>query len=313
MNRYKVARKVSILGLLGNIFLLIIKAIIAFITNSQAMLADALNSAGDIFSSCMTFIGNKIASKPRDKYHNLGYGKAEYIFSIMIALSMFYISVKVFLSSCYSLIHQENYHFSIWLIIVSLITIIVKASLYFYTKHKAKEINNLLILSNSIDHRNDCFLTSTTLLASILAYYNIYYFDSIIAIFITLWIMYSGIKIFISAYHVLMDRAIDEESINKVYEIIKKYPEVVKVNHFNSTPVGYQYQVNFTIFVDGDMSTYESHKIANQIEKDLMKVETISLAVIHVNPIKIKKTSHQSEKRKTLKNFNAINYNKNKN
>ena len=67
------------LGIIGNLFLLIIKGIIGFITKSQAMIADAFNSAGDIFSSLMTFIGNKIASKPSDDDHNLGHGKAEYI------------------------------------------------------------------------------------------------------------------------------------------------------------------------------------------------------------------------------------------
>ena len=81
-DRYSSTKTASILGIIGNIFLLIIKAIIGIITNSQAMIADSVNSAGDIFSSTMTYIGNKIASRPRDNSHNLGHGKAEYIFSL---------------------------------------------------------------------------------------------------------------------------------------------------------------------------------------------------------------------------------------
>ena len=68
--------------IIGNIFLLIIKAIIGFMSHSQALIADSFNSAGDIFASLMTFIGNKIASEPNDEDHNLGHGKAEYIFSM---------------------------------------------------------------------------------------------------------------------------------------------------------------------------------------------------------------------------------------
>ena len=68
--------------------MLIIKSIIGFITNSQAMIADSINSAGDIFSSIMTYIGNKIASKPSDNSHNLGHGKAEYIYSMLISIVM---------------------------------------------------------------------------------------------------------------------------------------------------------------------------------------------------------------------------------
>ena len=69
-------KKASIYGIIGNIFLLLIKGTIGFITGSRAMIADAFNSAGDIFSSLMTYIGNKIASIPRDEDHNLGHGKA---------------------------------------------------------------------------------------------------------------------------------------------------------------------------------------------------------------------------------------------
>ena len=78
MDRFKTTKKASTFGIIGNIILLIIKGIIGIITKSQAMIADSLNSAGDIFSSLMTYIGNKIASMPKDEDHNLGHGKAEY-------------------------------------------------------------------------------------------------------------------------------------------------------------------------------------------------------------------------------------------
>ena len=86
MNRYKSGKIASILGILGNLFLLIIKCIVGIITKSQAMIADSANSAGDIFASLMTWIGNKIASEPQDDSHNFGHGKAEYIFSLFISI-----------------------------------------------------------------------------------------------------------------------------------------------------------------------------------------------------------------------------------
>ena len=101
----------------------------------------------------------------------------------------------------------------------------------------------------------------------------------------SLWIFFIGAKIFKASYDVLMDVSINEESKQKVMEIIKKYDEVKKVNHFNSTPVGYQYQISFTIFVDGDMSTHESHDIANRLEKEISSLDEIYLTVIHVNPL----------------------------
>ena len=99
MERFLAVKKASILGIIGNIFLLIIKTIVAFLTNSQAMMSDALNSTGDIISSFMTYVGNKIASKGPDEDHNLGHGKAEYILSMLISLTMIGWSNKMIYSS----------------------------------------------------------------------------------------------------------------------------------------------------------------------------------------------------------------------
>ena len=103
MNRKNSIKRAGIFGIAGNLFLLIIKGTVGFITNSQAMIADAANSAGDIFASLMTFIGNKIASVPQDADHNFGHGKAEYIFSLFISLSMIGISLKLLYDSLISL------------------------------------------------------------------------------------------------------------------------------------------------------------------------------------------------------------------
>lgn len=286
MDRYKSAKKASILGIIGNIFLLIIKGSIGFITNSQAMIADSVNSAGDIFSSFMTFIGNKIASKPSDDSHNLGHGKAEYIFSMLISLSMILIAIKLLFSSVDSLINPNNYSFSWILIVVCIVTIATKFSLYIYTHSLSKEFNNLLIEANAKDHRNDCIVTTFNLIAALLSLKNILWFDGVVGIGISVWICYTGIKIFIESYNVLMDKAISEEDKQKVLAIIEKHPEVKKIQHFNSTPVGYKYQISFTIYVDGNLSTYESHEIANNLEEEIdREIEEVYLTVIHVNPI----------------------------
>ena len=102
--KFKKIKRASILGIIGNSFLLVIKGIIGFISGSKAMIADSLNSASDIFSSIMTFIGNKIASVPRDDDHNLGHGKAEYIYSLLISIVMILVSLITIKDSVLSLI-----------------------------------------------------------------------------------------------------------------------------------------------------------------------------------------------------------------
>ena len=287
MDRFSKTKIAGILGIVGNIFLLIIKGIIGFITNSQAMIADAANSAGDIFASFMTFIGNKIASEPKDDTHNMGHGKAEYIFSMFISLSMMIIALKLLYDSIMSLINSDTFEFSWFLVIVCIITIIVKLSLFLYTNKLSKEFENLLLEANKKDHRNDCVITTFTLISILLSLVNIYWFDSVVGIGISIWIFYSGLQIFIESFNVLMDKSINEEDKNKIIETIKKYPEILKYNHLNTSPVGYKYLVSITIFVDGTLSTFESHSIADKLEKELNSLPFVYLSIIHVNPMEM--------------------------
>ena len=288
MDKFNSIKRASIFGVIGNIFLLIIKLLIGLVTNSQAMIGDALNSAGDIFASVMTFIGNKIASKGCDDDHNLGHGKAEYIYSMFISIIMFMMTYGIISGSIKSFFHPEKYIFSWGLIVVCLITILVKSILYIYTRILYKKYNNLLLDANSKDHRNDCCLTSLNLIACVFSLNGVYFVDGIVGILIGIWIFISAFEIFKQSYDVLMDKCISNDTKKKVYEIIARHKEIKNVIHFNSTPVGYQYQISFTIFVDGNMSTFDSHKIANDLEKEIDKeIDEVFLTVIHVNPIEI--------------------------
>ena len=289
--KFKDIKRASIFGIIGNIFLLIIKAIVGFITSSQAMIADSVNSAGDILSSVMTYVGNRIASIPSDDDHNLGHGKAEYNYSMLISVAMLATALIILKDSIMVIVNNDKYNFSIWLVIVCLITIITKIGLFIYTYKLSKKYNNLLIKANSKDHIADCFVTGANLISCLMTLIGIYIFDGIVGIAISLWMVFTYTKIFIESYHVLMDKAMDEETKNQVYEIVKEHKEIIKTNHFNSTPVGYKYQISLTIFVDGNLSTFESHEIANKLEKEIIKrVDSIYLAVIHVNPMDVKKT-----------------------
>lgn len=285
MKRFKSTKIASFLGIFFNLLLFIIKLIVSMITSSQSMMADAMNSLGDIFSSLMTWIGNKIASKPKDYDHNLGHGKAEYIYSLFISVIIMIMAITLIKDSFLSLFSPTEYHFSIWLVIVCLITILSKVSLYIYIHHLSKDFDSLLLKANAKDHLYDAFITCINLNAILLTQYGIYFIDSIAGIFIALWIFYQGFKICKESYDVLMDKTMNPKKRSEVLKIIKKYPNVKHMSHFVATPVGYQYQISFTIYVDGNLSTYQSHKIANQIEQELKKLPEIYFVVIHVNPI----------------------------
>lgn len=282
----KYIEKASILGIIGNIFLSIIKGIIGFTTNSQSMIADALNSIGDVFSSLMSYIGNKIARTPRDEDHDLGHGKAEYIYSLIISEVIILVGLNTIYKSIISIYKKEVFTPNVFLIIVCIITIITKLGLYLYTNKLYKKYNNILLEASSKDHISDIFITVSNLIAIILSFMNVLYIDGIIGILICIWLIKNGVELFTKSYNVLMDKTMDLNTKDKVLNIVKKYKDIKKIQHFNTTPVGYQYQISLTIFVDGNMKTIKSHEIADKLEKEIMEnIEEVYLAVIHVNPI----------------------------
>lgn len=283
--RYEATKKVGILGIIGNIFLLIIKGMVGFASHSQSMIADAVNSASDIFASVMTTIGNRIARVPEDADHNFGHGKAEYLFSLFISLSMMGLSLKILFDAVISIIDKNVVYFSIPLFIVCIVTILTKLLLYLYARKVYKKHHNLLIESNMLDHRNDCIITTFTLLSILLSYFQIYWFDGVVGFFISLWIFYTGVRLFIESYRVLMDASLSEDDRLILEKIILSHDKIQKVDEFYSVPVGYSYLVVLTIFIDGSLSTKDSHQIADHLEKEIVKkMDKIKKVIIHVNP-----------------------------
>lgn len=282
--KYKDIKKAGLLGIVGNIFLLIIKGTIGFLTNSQSMIADSVNSASDILASLMTFIGNKISSEPKDKDHNFGHGKAEYLFSLFISITMIVVSIKLFLDSILSLINNSHFTFSWALIVICILTIIIKFALFIYTKKLYKKYDNILLKSNYKDHRNDCIVTTSTLISIIFGLYGIYWVDGLVGTGISVWILLTGISIFTESYNVLMDISLDEKTKETIMNLVKEHEAIKNCYNLYSTPIGNKYFVVFTIAVDGEMSTYNSHKLANHLEKDVEALDKIDKVVIHVHP-----------------------------
>ncbi len=262
------------------------KIIVGAIFKSQSMLADAFNSIGDVFASLMTFIGNKIASVDSDENHNFGHGKAEYIFSMFISMSILVIAIKLLYDSIMSLIKGNQVIFSFSLLLVSIITIIIKLALYLYTKKMYLKEKNILIKSSMLDHRNDMFLTSGVLISVIFSWFGIYFVDAIVGLLISVWFLLSGVKLFKESYNVLMDISLDLKTKKEIIKTALKIKNVLKVSDVNSVSVGYKFVIILTISVDGNLTTFKSHEIANLVEKSILeKFDNIKEVFIHIHPI----------------------------
>ena len=278
-------KKVSVLGICANIFLLLIKGIIGFVSNSQAMIADSLNSAGDIFASAMSFIGAKVSSKPCDDDHPYGHGKAEYVFSFVISLSMIVASIMMIKTSTESIILKSKVKFSWLLLVICLVTIFTKFILFIYTNKKNKETSSILIKASSEDHRNDMFLTIGTLIGIISSYFGLYFLDGIVGILISLWIIFVGIKLLRESYVVLMDTSLDYSMYRDIISFVENDDRILHVDEVLSKPVGNRHIIILKVSMDGDMSLEKAHNIGGKIKEDLInKFDFICDVIIHINP-----------------------------
>lgn len=283
-NRYESANKVAIYGIISNIFLVIFKLFIGFASNSQAMIADGLNSAGDVFASTVTWLGNRISAKPGDEDHPYGHGKAEYIFSLIISFSLIIVSITIFKSAFDSIINREEVKPSIFLIMVAVVTILLKLVLFLYCKKIGREHNNLLVIANAEDHRNDVFVTSSVLLSILISPLGFYWLDGIIGIAIGVWILYTAAKIFLSAYNVLMDKNIDTKIEKDLIQEIESFEGILHVDSMTAKPVGLHYLLIVKLSMDGNMTVFHSHDIATKIKNHLKTLTNIEDVVIHINP-----------------------------
>lgn len=278
------AKKVGVIGIISNLFLLSIKFIIGIIFKSQGLIADAVNSFGDVFSSIITYVGGKISEKPADEDHEFGHGKAEFVASFLIGIFMVMVSLETLHSGIMSIVNNNAFTFSYLLIIVPIVTIITKGILYFYCYRKSKKYDSLLILSNAKDHRNDIILSIGVIIGVAFGYFGYYFVDGIVGIIISGVIVITGVRIIKEAYDVLIDKCIDVETVNEMKNMIEQTEGVNHLDSIKSKPTGNLHMLVVKVSVDPEMTVRKSHNIAAGIRSDLRKYPNVYDVVVHINP-----------------------------
>ncbi len=281
--KVKNVKKVSAISFSFNLLLLVIKMIFGLISSSQSLIADAVNSAGDIVASLVSIIGIKVASKPGDKEHPYGHGKAEYIFAALVGISMIIASITMIKNAILSMMSNSTVNVSIFLILVCVVTILVKFSLMMYSKSQYKKTDSILIRCNMEDHRNDMFVTFGVLIGIICSKVGFYFVDGIIGILISIWIVIVAIKIIYPACLVLIDT--QSNFIDEAKREVQNFKEIKSIDKFYISPVGDKYLAIIEISMDKEKSLSEVHEYIDKIEKKLYeKFKSIIDINIHVNP-----------------------------
>jgi cation diffusion facilitator family transporter len=281
----KITKKSAVIvGLLGNILLFISKLIIGFLTNSIAIISDALNSLADIINSIVLFISVKVGSKSADKEHPFGHYRSEPIGGLIVAVLTVVLGFELVRIAIDRFINKVAPNFSTLMLLILLITIAVKASMYFYTKAAWKKTQSIALFAFMVDHRNDIWIACGAIIGFIGVNYNLAFLDPLVGILIGLWIIKVGFGIGIDNIKFLMGEAPKKELLEKIKNAASKVKGVKGIQQVKAHYVGTLVQVALIITVDRNMSIYQAHALGTKVEKEVEKLEEIDKAFVHINP-----------------------------
>ena len=285
-NRYEEATKVTIISIIWNVVLTIIKVLAGLLGKSNAMVADGLHSASDIISSIGVLIGNKIAKTPNDKEHNYGHEKAETLVSFLLSMLLIFVSIKISLGGINSLFHLDTVQIpTILPLIVSVISIGIKEYQYRITIKVAKKINSPSLKADAWHHRSDALSSVAAFIGvggSLLGFKAL---DPIATVIVGLFVAKVGFNILKDASNELMDYSIDEDEENKILNIAKNTKGVLNIGDLKTRKHGSMAYVDLTICVNKDLTVIEGHEISHNLEVSILEnIKIVKGITVHVEP-----------------------------
>lgn len=294
--RLKIAYMASIVGIITNIILSIIKLIIGFMISSIGVIADGFNNVTDTLSSIITLVGFKLSSMPPDKEHPYGHGRIEYISGLMVAFLVMIVGFQFTTSSFKEIINPTPVEFELVSFIIITLSILSKIWLSFFNKTIAKKINSKSLKAVSVDALGDVLTTSVVAVSLIIGRFTTLPIDGFIGIVVSFLIIYNGYNLVKETINPLIGEAPSKELIEGIQSDVLSYKYITGVHDL----LIHSYGVNKTIAViDAEfpasldiVKVYDEIRIA---ERELGEKYELTL-VIHMDPL-----VEESEKRYNIR------------
>ena len=285
-NRYDESNKITVISILLNIGLTILKILAGILGNSTAIIADGLHSASDIITSIGILIGNKISRKPWDDEHQYGHEKAVSLVSFILAAVLIGIALKIGYDGFKDLININNILVPNALpLVVALISIAVKEYQYQITIRVAKKINSSSLKADAWHHRSDAFSSIAAFVGIGGAMLGFKILDPIASIIVAIVVVKVGANILKSACNELMDSSISKQDICEIESLVDKDDEIYGIKDFKSRKYGSVAYIDMSIFIDKSKTLEEAHDIADNLEHSIISnLNYIKEINIHTEP-----------------------------
>ncbi len=225
-NRNRIIIKTSVIGIITNILLAGFKAVVGFLSNSIAIVLDAVNNLSDALSSIITIIGSVLGSRRADKTHPLGHGRFEYISSMLVAAIIFYAGITSLVESVEKIIYPETANYSFVDLFIIAVAIVVKLILGKYVKTQGEKANSSALIASGSDASFDAVLSASVLLSAVIFIISGISLEAYVGVVIAVVITKASLEMMRDTLNDLVGHRTDAEVSKKIKAIINEAPEV---------------------------------------------------------------------------------------
>lgn len=283
----KLATRVSVHTIIGNIFLSVFKLLAGLLGHSVAMVSDAVHSISDVLSTVVVIIGVRLSSKSSDEVHQYGHERFECIAAIILAGMLCVTGAGIGISGAKNLFSKDAVIVmpTMLALFAAVLSIIIKEGMFQYTKWAAKKINSGALMADAWHHRSDSLSSIGSLMGILGARLGFLKLDAFASIIICIFVIKVSVDIFRDAVSKLTDKACDSETIEKIREITLSTDGVVGIDDIKTRQFGDKIYIDLEICANGDMTLTEAHKIAECVHDDIeKKLLHVKHCMVHINP-----------------------------
>lgn len=281
--REKEIIKVSIIGIIANLFLAAFKAAIGALTNSIAITLDAVNNLSDVLSSIITIIGTRIASRKPDKKHPLGHGRVEYLSAGLIAIIVLYAGITSLVESVKKILNPSEPEYTNIALIIVAVAVVVKLVLGSYVKSKGKKLNSDSLVASGEDARLDAVISASTVVAAMIYIFWGVSLESYLAALISLVIIKAGYEMISETLSEIIGERIDKDVIDELKQTIMEFEDVYGVydvvlhNYGPDTLIGSLHIEVLDTYTAGQLDELERHLMKAAYDKNNIILAGISV------------------------------------
>ncbi len=286
MEETQIVKRMSRVGIWGNIFLAAFKLIAGILGKSGAMISDAVHSLSDVFATIVAYFGVLISRQPEDEDHPYGHERLECVASLILGIILAGTGIGIGYSGIQKIISNEELSVpTILPLIAAIVSIVVKEGMFWYTMHYAKEMNSSAFRADAWHHRSDALSSVGSFVGIGMAKLGFPIMDPIASLIICLFILKVAFDISKDAIVKMLDTSGGKEFEEQLRGFILEQDGVSKIDLLHTRQFGNKIYVDLEIAVDKNMSLIDAHNIAETVHSNVEhRFPDVKHIMIHVNP-----------------------------